>query len=277
MKKDLLLLVLLVLPWFSYCQVLTIDGGILFGISKYEGDMTPDRFSENVRNINPSVGIFSRINFSRQFSARWTTLFTSLSGNDNNSNGNRQRLLQFKTKLIETSVMAEWNITRRSKSGAEDIYPYLSLGLGAFYFNPTTDFDNQEIKLQPLGTEGQGLSGYPSRYHRVQPMIPFGVGLKIKIENFGQMGIEASFRKTFSDYIDDVSGTEVNYLDLLNANRLLAAQISRPRIDPNDPDPEEIVYIRGNSPKDWYYFVNFSLSVPIATIYRKKWGKCPRM
>lgn len=275
--KKLFFLVCLGLPLAIYGQSITVDAGVSLGMSFYDGDLTPDRFLERLEFINPAVGVFGRVNFSERFSARLSTQFTTLSSDDENNNGNRQRRLVFKTNLIETTLMGEWNIMRIGNSRSGSIYPFVTAGFGGFYFNPTIVFENERFTLQQLGTEGQGLPGYPEKYKRFQAVVPFGVGLKIQIENVGQLAIEASFRRTFTDYLDDVSGVEVNYLDLLEADRLIAAQISRPRIDPNDPDPEEIVYIRGNFPKDWYHFLNISLAIPITTNTKNSWHKCPRL
>ena len=275
--KRFLLSIFLYLPLNIYCQTTIIDGGISVGMSLYQGDMTPRELADNLEHINPAASVFGRINFPLGLSIKAAFQYTTLSGDDNNDNGNRQRRLRFKSEILESTLTAEWNFVRRGKFQNSSIYPFIYAGVGTIYFNPRINFDGQNLELQPLGTEGQGLPGYPDKYERFQAVVPFGGGFKIEIQNFGQIALELGFRKTFTDYLDDISGVEVNYLDLLAADRLVAAQISRPRIDPNDPDPEEIVYIRGNFPKDWYYTLNFSVAVPLATLYGNAGIKCPKL
>jgi hypothetical protein len=66
------------------------------------------------------------------------------------------------------------------------------------YFNPTTVYQGNTIALQPLKTELVS-------YSRVTPVIPVGLGLRFKLGPFSNLSIEGGFRKTFTDYLDDVS------------------------------------------------------------------------
>ena len=74
--------------------------------------------------------------------------------------------------------------------------------------------------LHPLHTEGQGLiynhpwlsrndldpvEG-PKQYKRVAVVLPIGAGVKIPMNRDWGLKVEAMYRFTFTDYIDDVSG-----------------------------------------------------------------------
>ena len=61
-----------------------------------------------------------------------------------------------------------------------------------------------------LHTEGQGLQDGPKQYKRVALSIPIGVAIHTIINNDWAIGIEFNYRKTFTDYIDDVSTTYYN-------------------------------------------------------------------
>ena len=75
------------------------------------------------------------------------------------------------------------------------------------YFNPRGKYEGDWYSLRPLSTEGQGLIETRKEYSLVQLVIPFGVGFKYAINKDLSVGIEYGIRKTFTDYIDDVSKT----------------------------------------------------------------------
>ena len=63
---------------------------------------------------------------------------------------------------------------------------------------------------------------YPDRkpYKLTQVNIPLGVGLKYYASERINLSAEVLYRKTFTDYIDDVSH---NYIDPVNYNKHLSA------------------------------------------------------
>jgi hypothetical protein len=102
-------------------------------------------------------------------------------------------------------------------SGLSGLRPYGIIGIGIFHFNPQalyTSADNvsQWIDLQPLHLEGQGMKEYPGRtvYSLTQLEIPLGAGLKYDLSDNAFLAVEVLYRKTFTDYIDDVS---TGYID----------------------------------------------------------------
>ncbi|MBP8244823.1 MAG: hypothetical protein KAX45_09810 [Chitinophagaceae bacterium] len=97
------------------------------------------------------------------------------------------------------------------------IRPYGFIGIGAFHFNPQGEYvasNNSKtwVDLKPLKLEGQGMSEYPDRkeYALTQLMIPMGGGIKYYVKENFYVGFEILHRKTFTDYIDDVS---TKYID----------------------------------------------------------------
>ncbi len=85
-----------------------------------------------------------------------------------------------------------------------------AIGIGIFTFNPEARFGGDEwIDLQPLGTEGQWLADpenrYPEPYELTQFNIPFGGGLRFRLSRRWDMEVEIGWRKTFTDYLDDVA------------------------------------------------------------------------
>jgi hypothetical protein len=132
------------------------------------------------------------------------------------------RNLNFRSKILEGTAMAEFYPTVFLEDESDDVTgrlrPYGVIGLGLFHFNPQgsyTDPSTHEsfwVALQPLHTEGEGFAEYPDRknYTLTQLNIPMGVGLKYFFSENLNISFEIIHRKTFTDYIDDVS---TKYID----------------------------------------------------------------
>ncbi|OFY97407.1 MAG: hypothetical protein A3K10_02530 [Bacteroidetes bacterium RIFCSPLOWO2_12_FULL_31_6] len=138
--------------------------------------------------------------------------------------------------------------------------PYLLAGIGIFNFNPMVQINNEWIELQPLGTEGQFISSgnYPDPYKLWQINLPLGFGISYKITKAIEINLDATYHKTFTDYIDDVSGNYPNMVDLANTTNgdlaIILSNRSGVYVDETTP--------RGN-PKAMDGFVNFDLSITI--------------
>ncbi len=84
---------------------------------------------------------------------------------------------------------------------------YLFAGVGLCYFNPMGNYNGTWVALKPLHTEGQGFPNRPKEYSLITPIIPMGLGFRMGIDRMWRVGLEITYFKTFSDYIDDVSTT----------------------------------------------------------------------
>lgn len=140
----------------------------------------------------------------------------------------QNRNLSFKSGVIGADIMLEVypfseQITRRYKirgvggKGSFSVSPYFSFGIGAVGFQPKAKLDGEWYKLQPLGTEGQGLAGRPDKYKRYTYTIPLAIGAKYLIDRNWSVGFELSVRYTGSDYIDDVSTSYYSNDEIVNA------------------------------------------------------------
>lgn len=127
------------------------------------------------------------------------------------------RGLNFRSKFFEAILVGELYPTVFLEEDPSDVYhklrPYGVIGVGVFHFNPQgLDLaTGQWVNLQPLHLEGQGSAAYPDRknYSLWQPNIPLGVGIKYWASDNLSLGLEVIYRKTFTDYVDDVSTTYV--------------------------------------------------------------------
>lgn len=155
----------------------------------------------------------------------------------------RARNQHFRSPLVEGYVALEFYPTVFFDGNREDVMhkirPYGILGVGIFHFNPMAQYvdaagNAKWVDLQPLRTEGQGMGKYADRelYKLTQINIPHGVGLKYYASDRVSFAIEVINRKTFTDYIDDVSTTYIaqqDFYDFFGANSPqaeIAAQMS---------------------------------------------------
>jgi hypothetical protein len=116
-----------------------------------------------------------------------------------------------------------------------------------------------------LATEGQKTSQNPTQkpYKLVQPSVPFGIGFKLNLAKYIGLGFEWGPRKTFTDYIDDVSGKYVDPLVLAAEKGPLAGILSNRSVD-KDALLNNTGKMRGNPvSKDWYFFYGFTLNIKL--------------
>lgn len=149
----------------------------------------------------------------------------------------RKRNLKFKSNMTEAYLAAEIYPTvmlEQSDGLWGKLRPYGLVGGGVFRFNPKGEYldpsgESRWVELKPLRLEGQGMAEYPNRkeYSLTQFSLIMGGGLKYYVSDRTFIGFEIVHRKTFTDYIDDVS---TNYIDPALFDVYLApdqAQIAR--------------------------------------------------
>ena len=177
----------------------------------------------------------------------------------------RRRNLHFDTRVWEWSLSARVNLLVDRESAA---IPYLTAGLALFKVDPfTTDPSGERVYLQPLSTEGQGLTGSGVPPHRNPNLsIPFGGGLELRLTRRLRLDIELASRKTFTDHIDDVGNTYPDGGLLLAERGARALELSYrgDELPGGEPFFPEAGTPRGNpKTKDWYIFLLFRLRYPL--------------
>lgn len=257
MLKKVFFSLLMIVLGLSQMNAQRSEVGVLAGASLYSGDLSPMELGLYPNDLNLAVGLFGRLNVGRAFAARLGVNYTKLSADDMD-NGRPQRGLNFRTNILEFSLLGELHLFRLGDKKGVQVVPYLAGGVGVYSFNPEGRLENNWVELQPLGTEGQGLPGYDEPYSLTQLNIPAGAGLKFIVKDRVIIGAELVARKLFTDYLDDITAREVNYVDILDGNGSLAARFSNPSIE--DPTTGNQNYTRGGEYDDWYYLVNFTVS-----------------
>jgi hypothetical protein len=150
------------------------------------------------------------------------------------------RNLNFRSPIAELSAQLEYSIIKEKQGHRYNLRrvrglkgfktnTYFFLGVGGFYFNPKGKYsDGKWVALQPLGTEGQGLVPTRKKYSRFSVCIPYGIGFKYGLNRRWSVGLEFGTRKTFTDYIDDVSSTYYDKEMIREQRGDVAAYLSDP-------------------------------------------------
>lgn len=212
----------------------------------------------------PAGGFIYRYNINTRFAARLSGLIGEVEAFDNQSSYayQQERNLNFRSPIDEISGQMEFNFFDYEIGNPKfNFSPYIFGGFGFFRMNPQGDINGHWVDLQPLHTEGQGTEFNPSApYHLIQPCIPFGIGIKVSIFKTVCMSVEWGMRKTFTGYIDDVSGVYPNPAQLAKQqgpNAALALTASNPGTTPSE---ELIGSQRGDGKDDWYSFFGLIFS-----------------
>ena len=239
--------------------------GIFGGLAAYNGDLTSTFLPKKKKVTNGAIGITANYELTDQIMLRSGLTYSIIGGADRFSNRADLvlRNLSFETSLLELSVLGEYylfNLNDRAYS------PYFFAGLAVFHFNPYAyDANHRKVYLKPLGTEGEGITGYPDRkgYSLMQIAIPVGGGVKFAVNDKLRIGVEIGLRKLFTDYLDDVSKNYISPVDLLTARGQEAVDISYrgDEVAGGDPNYPQKTEQRGNPKnKDAYYFTGIHLT-----------------
>jgi hypothetical protein len=234
---------------FGQSYKVATEVGVFGGGSYYVGELNKKHFIAS----SPAAGVVYRYNFTKRFNVRVTGMYGEITGTDAASNNQNEinRNLNFSSTVLELGVGGEINwFDYRITDMKYPISPYFFYQFAYTRINPTTTLNGNEVDLQPLGTEGQQANEAGNRpYQLNQFTIPLGIGVKINVRDRLAISVEYGIRKTFTDYLDDVSGSYMNSDQLMRQNGPIAAELA------NRSVAAQAGMNRGNSSdKDWYAF-----------------------
>lgn len=223
-----------------------------------------------------SIGIRYRI--TETISSKTMLSYGWLRGDDKltNEQFRHYRNLAFRSPIAEFSNQFEYSIIREKQGHRYNLRrvrglkgfktnTYFFVGFGVIYFNPKNKYNGKWYALQPLGTEGQGLVPTRKKYSRISMCIPYGIGFKYGLNRRLNIGIEFGARKTFSDYIDDVSTTYFDNQMIREARGDVAAYLADPS-DHTFPNQTAAYQQRGDAKdKDAYMFLILNLTYKLYT------------
>ena len=263
----------------------SLDFGLYLGGSNYWGDLTRD-YQPLWSKTKLAGGLLCRYNVSPYITFKGSALYGQIQGSDKNYGYDvyrTRRNLSFKSDIVEFSAQIEWNIlgyeSTRTNYGWS---PYLFGGVSVFRFNPKAQFNyisgihdpslqsqsGEWIELQPLGTEGQETTKFNDkrRYSLTQISIPLGIGSKWQLDDHWAIGVEFGVRKTFTDYLDDVSSIYVDDQIVGGASGPMAVALKDRSAEVNN---DLSVKFNNNDPrgnpksKDWYLISGVTLTYRI--------------
>ena len=228
--------------------------GILLGTSYYLGDLNTTHFNQPL----PAAGLIIRKNIDKRFAYKAEVMYLNIQSDERYSEDTiaKNRGLHFKSPIYELSGQVEFNFLPYQPGNPLYTWtPYVYSGISIFHFNPQAENKNGEwVNLQELGTEGQGTTLFPEKekYSLIQYSIAMGGGFKIAVNPSFNIILEYGVRKTFTDYLDDVSTTYPgDILSMTNEATYMS--------DPSGS--HELGEQRGNpDKKDWYSFAGITLS-----------------
>jgi opacity protein-like surface antigen len=258
--KQLLTGVCLLLTIHTSAQVWGIEA--FGGIANYQGDLQEKKYT--IQGAGFALGLGASYAFNPHLSLRAILSYGKVSADDKRNSDPQlvNRNLNFTSNIMELSFVGQLHLFNSFKSR---INPYVMAGIAVFRHNPYT-FDTLGAKyfLQPLGTEGQGLSRYPDKqpYGLTQFAIPFGAGIKFTVNEAISIGWEIGARKTFTDYLDDVSGRYADRGALLSGRGPKAVELAfrTGEIKSGADYPTEGTIRGGSRYDDWYYFSGITIT-----------------
>ncbi len=179
----------------------TINGGL--GTATYNGDLVNPRINFDLKgaaSLGIEMPVQGRMGIRGEFTVyRIASDDKTVDSEDSNINRN----LSFKSTNFELSVLGVFQITPNSPRPRTNLTTYAMAGLGGTYLNPKADLNGTTYKLRPLMTEGVD-------YSNIALVIPVGAGLSYRINYDWSIGLEAMYRFTTTDYLDDVSDVYVD-------------------------------------------------------------------
>jgi len=286
-------------------EKIKVEAGLNFGPTFFLGDLGGNRGKGTtfIKDVNLEITKVMKGAFISVYPADWigfrlAAQYTYLEGRDEliTTKGEdelyrKQRNLNFKSNMLEAYVALEFfplMLLHNQYDDYEPRYrPYGFIGVGMFNYNPRgsiTDLNGNTTwhDLRPLHTEGQGFPEYPNRkeYSLTQINIPMGGGIKYMVSERVNFAMELLYRKTFTDYIDDLS---TDYVDpalfdkyLPPADARIAQQIHDKAFTSFVPGSPRFVpgYQRGN-PKnmDAYFSCVMKLGIRLGDVYSSSYNR----
>lgn len=208
--------------------------GLGVGVSHYFGDLNT---SYDLTELGPSTSIWGRYNFGHRVCLKGAFGYGFIYGDDQDSPNlfEQTRNLDFRSHIFDFMFSGEFNFLPLTHGSRYEYFtPYLVAGVGVLHYNPYTFLDETKYLLQPLGTEGQANG---DEYSRVTPTFLIGGGFKWDINYEWSINIEYGYRSTFTDYLDDVSGTYPAFQEILAERGEVAAELYDRSVEPKIGQP----------------------------------------
>ena len=246
--------------------------GFTVGGMNYIGDLNDQSM---FGKVNLAYGGLVRYNFDDRFSLRFDVDYGHVEGG--NPDYIARRNLSFRSYIFEGFLRVEFNFFPFSMREDQYVWtPFIFGGVGFFSFNPKAYFteplsgESDWYELQPLCTEGQGTALNPDNapYVLKQLSFPFGLGVKYHPSKSLTLSAEYGFRKTWTDYLDDISTCYVDNDQLAYIMGDVAAGLAdrSSEVEPGYVNAAGIK--RGDDTlDDWFAYFNVSFTVKFDLLF----------
>lgn len=219
------------------------------GLANYQGELQAHSITFSQAKFLGSAGL--RYDITEHISMRTAFTLASLQADDKKGTAAMQaRNLNFKTSLFDWELAGQYNIFSLNDKWWT---PYVFAGVSLYHYNPyTKTAAGAKTYLAGLSTEGEGFTPGVKSYGLWQASIPMGIGFDYALNEDLRVGLEFTYHKLFTDYLDDVSGVYVDQATLLHAKGQTAVDLAYRGAGAYPPAGT----MRGNSrDKDaWYSF-----------------------
>ena len=271
----LLLLLATLFPAPAQSLLARSELGPTVGGMNYLGDLNNQSM---FGQVNPAAGLTARINLDPRWAISMGATYGHISGG--NPDVIAHRNLSFRSPIYEAWVRAEFNFFPYGlRPGTQRRYtPFIFCGFAVFRFNPMAEYQGVWYDLQPLATEGQGTLAYPERqrYKLIETAMPFGLGLRYRINAGMHLALEYGWRLTRTDYLDDISTTYAGAAVLggEDGGGEMAVILADRTGEVDEGFVNAVGIKRGDdSLDDWYAYFNLSLTISTEILFGWMRGK----
>ena len=294
-KNTTALMALIFCALQAQAQNTPLSVGMSFGGSNYLGeiggkfDPRASLLDADIITTSPAIGAFLRYAANDYVRVSGEINYVHIRQADANAEdaARQARNLNFRNRMVEFGFRTDFTLFNLGQSsyprnlkgpGKVSFRGYAFTGVYGVLHNPQaqiTDDPNNEWEdrwydLRPLRTEGQ-----VEEYASLIAAIPLGIGFEFGLGQGWIVGVEGSWRATFTDYLDDLSGMYANPDYLSPLAEAIASQSNQTVIDAiNDPTSGNVNNhsyseggtFRGNpQTNDSYGTIQFTLSRVIDT------------
>ena len=216
--------------WNGLWDNLEVMGGL--GFTQFMGDAGgADQIGTNFLAdfdfdaLRPCFLIGARYRLNHFIAFRLNLQYGILKGHDQYTSypGRSFRDLGFRSPLFEWGGLVEFYFLPDEPTGhkykrkhlkgrrGKIVTAYIATGIAGCYFNPLGDYiDGTTYELHLLHTEGQGILATRPDYPLTSFVIPVNLGFRFRLNQAISIDAELCYRKSFSDYMDDISQTYVD-------------------------------------------------------------------
>lgn len=212
LKKLFLISVLFILSLFPLSAQYFLEYGGSLGVANYLGDIggndgTRKDFVSDMKlaKTRQALNGYVRYKIKRYIFLKSELNYLRIAGDDKlTTNVDRNaRNLSFVNDMIDLNFQGQFVFFEDMDLGADYRFRlgmrcFIGTGVGFFYSEPKTRYKGEMVKLRPLQTEGVKYSAFGLS-------VPLTIGVHFTYKKKHRFGWELCWRKTFTDYLDDIS------------------------------------------------------------------------